>query len=131
MVFGLELINKYNYKYTDLYKKGEFINGKSIDSTGIEREYKVLELRAMPKNGIQDFYNYIGKNFTKTPEAIQNKITGKLIISFIIDKEGKIVEPKILKSLGYGLDEEAIRVINGYENWIPGQQRGVTVRVLY
>jgi TonB family protein len=123
--------NKYKYKYTDVYKKGEFINGKSTDSSGVEREYNVLELRAVPKRGIQDFYNYVGKSFTKTPEAIQNKITGKLIISFIIDKEGKIVEPKILKSLGYGLDEEAIRVINGYENWIPGQQRGVTVRVLY
>lgn len=122
---------KMKYQYTDIYKKGEFISGKNIDSSGVEHEYKILELKAMPKKGIQDFYNYVGKNFTKTNEAIQNKIAGKLFITFIIDKEGKIVEPKIIKSLGYGLDEEAIRVITSYENWVPGQQRGVNVRVLY
>lgn len=49
----------------------------------------------------------------------------------MIEKDGKIVEPKILKSLGYGLDEEAIRVISSYENWIPGEQKGVPVRALY
>lgn len=49
----------------------------------------------------------------------------------MIDKEGKIVELKSVKPLGYGLDEEAIRVITNYENWIPGQQRGMNVRVLY
>jgi len=123
--------NKSKYQYTDIYKKGEFISGKNIDSSGVEHEYKVLELRAMPKKGIQDFYNYVGKNFTKTKEAIQNKISGKLFVTFIIDKDGKIVEPKVIKSLGYGLDEEAIRVITSYENWIPGEQRGVNVRVLY
>jgi len=123
--------NKSKYQYTDIYKKGEFISGKSTDSAGTERSYKYLEIRPLPKNGIQDFYNYIGKNFTKTPDAIKNKISGRLIISFIIDKDGKIVEPKILKPLGFGLEEEAIRVITSYENWIPGQQRGVNVRVLY
>lgn len=85
----------------------------------------------MPKKGIQDFYNYVGQNFTKTKAAFENKISGKLFVTFIIDKDGKIVEPKVVKSLGYGLDEEAIRVITSYENWIPGQQRGVNVRVLY
>lgn len=125
---GINKISK--YQYSDLYKNGEFISGKSIDSTGTEREYKYLELRPLPKKGINDFYNYIGKNFTKTNEANQNKIAGKLIISFVIDQDGKIVEPKILKPLGYGLDE-AIRVITSYENWIPGQQRGMNVRVLY
>lgn len=123
--------NKSKYKYTDIYKNGEFISGKSTDSTGIEHSYKDLEIRPLPKKGIQDFYRYIGKNFTKTQEAIQNKISGRLIVSFIIDKDGKIVEPKILKPLGFGLEEEAIRVITSYENWIPGEQRGENVRVLY
>ncbi|SNR94283.1 energy transducer TonB [Flavobacterium sp. ov086] len=122
---------KTNYQYTDIYKRGEFISGKNIDSSGVEHTYDVLELRAMPKKGIQDFYNYVGQNFTKTKAAFENKISGKLFVTFIIDKDGKIVEPKVVKSLGYGLDEEAIRVITSYENWIPGQQRGVNVRVLY
>ena len=120
-----------HYSYTDIYKKGRFISGKSVDSEGVEHKYKDLEIRPLPKRGIQDFYRYIGKNYTKTREATLNHIQGKIFVTFIIDKEGKIVEPKIIKSLGYGLDEEAIRVITSYENWIPGQQRGVNVRVLY
>lgn len=123
--------SKSKYHYTDIYKNGKFISGKSIDSTGSERNYEDLEIKAIPKKGIQDFYNYIGKNFTKTQDAIQNKISGRLIVSFVVDKDGKIVEPKILRPLGFGLEEEAIRVITSYENWIPGQQRGVIVRVLY
>ena len=125
------LNNQSKKQYVDIYKKGDFIIGKSIDSSGNEIEYKNIETRPLPKKGIQDFYEFIGKNFTKTSSAIQNRISGKLYITFIIDKEGKIIEPKVIKPLGYGLDEEAIRVITSYENWNPGQQRGVNVRVSY
>jgi len=122
---------KMNYSYTDIYKKGKFISGKSVDSLGVERKYDVLEVRPLPKKGVNDFYKFIGDNFVKTKEAVVNKVAGKLIIQFVIAKDGKIVEPKILKSLGYGLDEELIRVVTSYENWNVGQQRGVPVRVLY
>ena len=119
------------YQYIDLYNEGKFISGKSKNSEDIIKEYTVLESRPMPKKGINDFYQFIGTNFVITKEAIKNKVSGKLIIQFIIEKDGKITEPKILKSLGYGLDEEAIRIITSYENWIPAQQRGVPVRVKY
>ncbi|MFD1603656.1 TonB family protein [Flavobacterium artemisiae] len=118
-------------QYTEIYKNGKFISGKSINSDGKELEYDALELKPLPQKGINDFYKYLGDHFVKTREAATNKIGGRLVIQFVIDKDGKIVEPKILKSLGYGLDEEAIRVITNYENWIPGKQRGVPVRVLY
>ncbi|BDU24553.1 energy transducer TonB [Flavobacterium sp. GSB-24] len=122
---------KLNYSYIDIYKKGRFISGKSTDSLGVERKYDVLEVRPLPKKGVNDFYKFIGDNFVKTKEAVNNKVAGKIIVQFIIAKDGKIVEPKILKSLGYGLDEELVRVITSYENWNSGQQRGVPVRVQY
>lgn len=120
-----------NRQYIDLYGGGKFISGKTINSDGTETQYNVLESRPFPEKGINDFYQFIGNNFSKTKEAYDNKISGKLIIQFVIERDGKIVEPKILKSLGYGLDEEAIKVITSYENWIPGKQRGIPVRVLY
>lgn len=119
------------YQYTEIYNNGKFVSGKSINSKGIEREYNVLESRPLPQKGIADFYKFIGDNFVKTKEAVANKISGRLVIQFVIEKDGKIVEPKMLKSLGYGLDQEAMRVITSYENWVPGQQRGVPVRVNY
>ena len=120
-----------NYQYTDIYNEGKFISGKSINSEGKERQYNVLESKPLPQKGITDFYKFIGANFVKTKEAVINKISGKIVVQFVIERDGKIVDPKILKSLGYGLDEEAMRVVTSYENWIPGQQRGVPVRVLY
>lgn len=122
---------KNNTSFIEKYENGKFISGTRTFRDNTKSAYFEIEKKPLPKKGIQDFYNYIGKNFTKTKEAIQNKISGKLYITFVIDKEGKIVEPKSVKPLGYGLDEEAIRVITNYENWIPGQQRVVNVRVLY
>ena len=119
------------YHYDDLYKEGKFISGKSVNSEGKDRQYNSLESKPLPQKGITDFYQFIGNNFVKTKEATINKVSGKVVVQFVIERDGKIVEPKILKSLGYGLDEEAKRVILLYENWIPGQQRGVPVRVLY
>lgn len=120
-----------NRRYVDIYDGGKFISGKTIDSSGKETLYNVLESKPIPQKGINDFYQFIGSNFTKTKAAEINKIAGRVVVQFVIERDGKIVEPKILKSLGYGLDEEAIRVVTSYENWIPGQQRGVPVRVLY
>jgi TonB family protein len=123
--------NSSNLKYTDKYENGKFISGTSIDSNNIEHNYNQLELLPEPKKGIQHFYKYVAKNFTKTKEAISNKIRGKIIVSFIIDEGGKITDQKIIKSLGNGLDEEAIRVISSYKNWNPGEQRGLKIRYPY
>lgn len=122
---------KNNTSFIEKYENGNFISGTRIFADNTKLEYSEMEKKPLPKKGIQDFYTFIGKNFNYTREAIQNKISGKIFISFVIDKDGKIIEPRIVKSLGYGLDEEAIRVITKYENWIPGQQRGINVRVLY
>lgn len=125
-------INKITkYQYIEIYSKGKFVSGRTINPNGIENQYDALETKPLPQKGIPDFYKFIGANFVKTKEAVANKISGKLIVRFVIEKDGKIVEPKILKSLGYGLDEEAIRVITSYENWIPAKQRGIPVRVQY
>lgn len=117
--------------YVDEYKDGEFIYGYSIDKNGIKKEYTAIERRPMPKKGLKDFYQYIGSHFNYTKESMKNKISGRLLLSFVIDKDGKIIDPKIIKGLGFGLDEEAIRVVTSYENWNPGEQRGITVRCLY
>jgi len=94
-------------------------------------EYKnnVLESRPEPKGGIGDFYQYIGKNFT-VPKEYEN-LKGKIITTFIVDKDGTIIEPKIIKSVNETLDQEAIRVLTSFEKWIPAKQRGQYVRVLY
>ncbi len=111
--------------YIEKYNKGIFVSGVCIDSNKVENKYTVMESKPYPKKGMADFYEYIGKNY-KTPN-IQG-LKGKVFITFVVDAEGKIVEPKILRDLGHGTGEEAIRVLKGYGIWIPGEQRGQKVR---
>lgn len=122
---------KLNFSYEEIYKNGKLISGVSTDNDGTTNEYTELETRPEPKKGITDFYKYIGKNFSYTKQAEKLNIKGQILLSFVIDKEGKIVEIKVLKGLGCGLDEEAIRVLSSYGNWNPAQQRGRKVRCSY
>ena len=116
---------------TEKYKEGKFISGISVNEEGKEFKYTELEEKPTPKYGMSDFYSHIGKNFKLTDDAIINKISGKIYLQFIVEKNGEINEIKILRGLGYGLDEEAFRAVNDYKKWIPGKQKGIPVRVLY
>lgn len=111
-------------KYTESYGDGKFISGIIIDENNVKTSYNSLGAKAEPNGGMTIFYQYIAKNF-KMPEG--NGLNGKVVTTFIIDIDGKAVEPKTTKSLGYGADEEAIRVIMNYK-WVPELQRGQKMR---
>ena len=115
----------------DLYDNGKFISGFSLVKDGSKKEYFELFVKPAPMGGMEAFYQYISKNFRIGRIAAKNNIKGKIFLTFVVDKNGNLVEPKIIKSLGYGLDEEAIRIIKKSEKWIPGMQRGINVRVQY
>ncbi|AOZ99721.1 energy transducer TonB [Flavobacterium commune] len=117
-----------NIKYTENYQDGQFISGKTVDENNVETVYNVLEKKPEPKGGMESFYRYIGANY-RTPNI--EGLSGKIFLSFIIDKDGKIVEPKILRDIGYGTGEEAIRILKKYDGFTPGEQKGRKVRVKY
>lgn len=72
------------------------------------------------QGGISKFYEYFSKNFKYTKEAVAAKINGRIFISFEVEKDGKITGVKVLRGLGYGLDEEAVRVMKNSPDWTPG-----------
>jgi antitoxin component YwqK of YwqJK toxin-antitoxin module len=121
---------KPKYTYVESYENGKLISGTSIDSSNIEHTYKTVYQVPVPKKGMKNFYSYIGKAM-RIPNAVRNTVYGKIYLTFVIEKDGSIVEIKIIKGIGYGLDEEAVRVLNNYKEWIPGITRGIPVRVLY
>lgn len=118
------------YTFTENYENGKFVSGTSTDSLNINHSYKVIHQKPVPKNGIDDFYRYIS-NTLYIPAAVKNKISGKIYLSFIVDKDGTLVEPKIIKGLGHGLDESAISLIKQAKKWNPGIIRGIPSRVRY
>lgn len=120
---------KIGYTFSENYANQKLISGVSIDSSKVSRNYKVVELKPVPKRGYEDFYKYVGKKF-QVPNMPKG-VGGKIFLKFIVDKEGQIIDPKILKGIGYGADEEAIRVVSSYTNFAPGEVRGIKVRCTF
>lgn len=81
--------------------------------------------------GIEKFYMFIGQNFKIPQEFSKQKIDGKLALQFMVEKDGSLSEFKVVKDLGYGLGEEAIRVLKISPKWIPASENGNPVRVMY
>lgn len=93
--------------------------------------YMLAEEMPSYPEGVKAMLNFVKQN-TKYPiSAAKNKIEGRVYVSFVIDSEGKITKPKVLRGLGFGCDEEALRVVNLMPNWNPGKQDGKNVSVEY
>lgn len=82
--------------------------------------------------GVEELYRYLGKNIQYPPLARENSIEGKVVLTFVVDKDGKISNIESAgKKLGWGCDEEAIRVVKSMPAWTPGKQNGKPVIVKY
>ena len=119
---------KLNYSFEETYEDGSLISGKSIDAENTEYNYTILEVRPEHSKGMHDFYKYIARNY-KVP-AVEG-LRGKVFMSFVVEKDGSLINFKVLRDAGYGTGEEAVRVLKNAEKWIPGKKRGVPIRVTY
>jgi hypothetical protein len=117
--------------YVERYKNGYFVDGITTFENGETKKYKTEEEKPDYPGGITEFYRYLSKNLKYPSEALRNKISGKLFISFVVEKDGKLSNYKFKNDLGYGTREEAIRVLNECRNWNPGLQHGIPVKVSY
>ncbi|MGB3848804.1 MAG: energy transducer TonB [Tunicatimonas sp.] len=79
--------------------------------------------------GISAFYQYLGESVVYPKQAIRQSVSGKVFVEFVVDKDGSLSQIKVLKGIGAGCDEEALRVIKNSPRWNPGKQRGRAVRV--
>jgi protein TonB len=90
----------------------------------------VEEMPAFP-GGEAALVKYLSDNIRYPARARENGISGSVFVTFIINKEGKVADAKILRGIGGGCDEEALRVVNAMPSWRPGKQRGEPVIVQY
>ena len=77
------------------------------------------------------FLKYMNTNVKYPKTAVEAKKQGTVIVGFVVDREGNITEPKILRSIDEALDAEALRVISSSPKWTPGTQNGKPVNVKY
>lgn len=93
--------------------------------------YTAVEHSAQFPGGINAFYAYIGKSIRYPAEARQHNVQGRVYLTFVVEKDGSLSDAKVLRGIGSGCDEEAVRVIKESPKWQPGQQNGKVVRQQY
>jgi len=107
----------------------------AVKRAGIEYEAQAIftiveEMPSFPGGDIER-NKFLAKNIVYPQQASENGIQGTVYVSFIVDTDGKIEDVKILRGIGGGCEEEALRVVKLMPRWKPGKQDGKTVRILY
>lgn len=100
------------------------------DSTAREVLTIAEEMPEFP-GGEAELYDFIGKNLSYPAAARENAIQGKVLVKFVVEKDGYIDKIEIIKKLGWGCDEEVMRVIRSMPKWKPGKMKGNPVAVYF
>ena len=74
---------------------------------------------------------YLSDNVKYPVVAQENGVQGRVVVSFVVEKDGHITDVKVVRSVDPSLDKEAARVVRSMPSWIPGKQNGSAVRVKY
>ena len=96
-----------------------------------EETLTVVDVMPQYPGGDRELLKFIAQSIKYPTDAQEAGVQGRVICSFVVDKKGKIVEPKIIRGIDPSLDAEALRVIGMMPRWTPGRQDGKAVRVLY
>ena len=91
----------------------------------------IVETKPSFRGGQQKLFEFLGNNLVYPKEAKEAGIEGVVFVEFYIEKDGTVCDAKVLRGIGYGCDEEALRVVGLMPKWSPGKQRGKAVRVRY
>ena len=102
----------------------------TVENTG-EEIFKVPEQMPEYPGGVGELMKFIQRNIRYPKEAQEQGKQGRVVVQFVVNKDGSITDAKIAKSVDPQLDAEALRVVNAMPNWTPGKQRGKEVRTYF
>jgi len=116
--------------------EGEVLKAKEVvvDEKPKEEETKVFDVvEQMPSfpGGDAELMKYLNEHMKYPVVAEENGIQGRVICTFVVERDGSITDVKVVKSVDPSLDKEAVRVLKSMPKWIPGRQNGSPVRVKY
>ena len=135
----LEVVEDEELVEEDEIQSTEVTQDTKIDIPVIEPEegpsepeiFTIVEEMPTFPGGDQALLEYMAKNTKYPPLARENGLQGIVVVTFVVDENGKINNVQVLRGIGGGCDEEAIRVVQSMPAWKPGKQRGMPVRVQY
>lgn len=112
------------------YKKGIKIASEAINKAGLET-YSFVEVLPEFPDGARAFFGFLGRNISYPPAAKEKGMQGRVLITFVVEKDGSLSNIGVLRGIGDGCDEEAVRVMKLSPPWKPGYHNGIPVRMTY
>lgn len=94
-----------------------------------EEIFYVVESQPEYPGGDKAMYEYLANNLDYPESAKEAGIQGRVFVAFVVEKDGSISNVRVLRGIGGGCDEEAVKVVQNMPRWTPGKQRGIPVRV--
>jgi len=107
------------------------INAQSEETLEEEKVYVNVEEIPQFPGGPSALFEFLSKNLKYPAEAEKNGVQGRVIVTFVVERDGSVSNAKIKKGVDPSLDKEAIRLIEIMPRWIPGKQEGKEVRTGY
>lgn len=105
--------------------------GKVTEEDYDQLTFNVVEKMPEFEGGVENMMKFLQQNIKYPEEAKKSGAQGRVIVQFVVEKDGSIVEPKVVKSVSPELDAAALRVVQAMPKWKPGEQRGEKVRVQF
>jgi len=136
IIFTKKIMKKYFFAILIVLTISINNYAQNIDTTDTIKKdnepiFTTVEEPAKYPGGDEALKKFIDENIEYPTQAIQDKISGTVFVQIIIEKDGSISDVKVLRGIGGGCDEEAVRVISKMPNWIPAKQKGIPVRSFY
>lgn len=101
------------------------------DTAPDDKVYEVCEQMPIFEGGDAALLKYLRENLKYPDKTKDRGVQGRLVIGFIVEKDGSLTDVKVLRPVDIDLDAEVLRVVKGMSKWIPGRQNGQRVRVKY
>ena len=107
--------------------KGEAVTEEKVDNT----VYPSVDIEPEPVGGMAAWNKFLQKNMRYPAQALDAQKSGRVFLTFVVEKDGHITDIKVMRGPGYGMDDEALRVLKLAPLWKPGVQHGRQVRVQF
>lgn len=104
----------------------------TLDEEGGEvRSFAMVDEEPVFPGGIDALKKFISDNIQYPQKAKDNNVSGKVYVTFVVESDGRISNPRLLRDIGGGCGEEALRVVKSLPRWTPGKLKGKPIRVQY
>ena len=119
----------YKYTFVEVYDNGKLISGNSTDAQNADHHYLTVDQSAVPEKGVKSFSKFISKNFKLSNDA--DRKGGIIVTRVTIGSDGKLIDFKVIKDIGFNSAEEITRLFTKKDLWIPAESRGIKIPVTY